>query len=248
MRDLNRIEVMRSRAHRRKADPSANLERAKSLATIFSAVAIPIVLTVAGYFIQKQLANDGLKKDYVGIAAGILKENPANQEPELRAWAISVLDDNSPIPFSKKAKEGLLTGLPIVVPGPAWIGPPDDCRTPVKKRTVLDEFHKLNISNTTTAPEVIEKLAAFVDVVIKQEKEVSLAFLRLECLQNWTKVEEESDIRYRQEIGAPSSKSIVEEYRQKKVQATAAAASSSGSTKGAGVDAQPKRKIGSASK
>src|ERR1035437_9012527 len=84
-----------------------SLERAKNMATIFSAIAIPIVLTIAGYLIQRQLTDDSLKKDYVGIATGILKENPANQEPDLRTWAVKVLDENSPVPFSKKAKESL---------------------------------------------------------------------------------------------------------------------------------------------
>ena len=66
-------------------------EAAKNIATIFSAIAIPVVLTIAGYYIQRQLADDGLKKDYVGIAASILKENPANQEPDLRKWATRLL-------------------------------------------------------------------------------------------------------------------------------------------------------------
>ncbi len=59
-------------------DPT--LERTKNVATIISAIAIPIVQAIAGYFVQ----NEGLKKDYVGIAAGILKEDATKQEPELR--------------------------------------------------------------------------------------------------------------------------------------------------------------------
>ena len=55
------------------------LERAKTYATIFSAIAIPVVLTISGYFIQRQLASEGLRKDYVGIATAILKEKPEGQ-------------------------------------------------------------------------------------------------------------------------------------------------------------------------
>lgn len=87
-----------------------NFERAKNIATIFSAIAIPIVLTIAGYFIQKQITNDSLKKDYVGIAAGILKDDAKVQEPDLRAWAVKVLDDNSPVPFRKKQRMACYLG------------------------------------------------------------------------------------------------------------------------------------------
>jgi len=67
-------------------------------------VAIPIVLAIGGYFIQRQLADEGLKKDYVSIAAGILKENAAGQEADLRKWAVEILETNSPVPFTSNAK------------------------------------------------------------------------------------------------------------------------------------------------
>lgn len=207
-------------------DPNARLERAKAIATIFSAIAIPIVLTVAGYYIQRQLASEGLKKDYVGIAAGILKDNPANQEPELRAWAVAVLDVNSPIPFSKKAKEGLRTGLPVVVPGPAWLGPPDECRKPSSKRTVLEEFHKLSKTANASQPDVvIQQFVQFIDLVVKQEEGVLRDRSKLECIQKWTSQMEQSDIDYRKSIGALSSKSVYEEIRRESAASAAVAAS-----------------------
>lgn len=193
-----------------------NLERAKNIATIFSAIAIPIVLTIAGYFIQKQITNDSLKKDYVGIAAGILKEDPKNQEPELRTWAIKVLDDNSPVPFSKRAKAGLLTGIPIVLPGPAWYGPPSVCRTPSPKRTIVDKFHKLDKEITGASPEeAIKLLGLFADRVMKEEKDALITQVKLDCIQKWTDNEERNDIEYRKSIGAPSSKSVFEELDKK---------------------------------
>lgn len=192
-----------------------NLERAKNIATIFSAIAIPIVLTIAGYFIQRQITDDSLKKDYVGIATGILKDDSKNQEPELREWAIKVLDDNYPVPFSKKAKEGLLTGIPIVVQGPLWINPAAFCRTPSPKRTILDKFHRL--TNKTTDSDLLgmtNQLASFADSVMEEEKEAVLTEVKLECLQKWIDFEEQSDIEYRKSIGAPSSKSILEELEK----------------------------------
>ena len=68
--DSSKIRLRRSRPN----GPSVEiLERGKSVASIASALAIPFVLAIVGYFIQKQLADEGLKKDYVSIAVNILR-------------------------------------------------------------------------------------------------------------------------------------------------------------------------------
>ena len=202
-----------------------NLERAKNLATIVSALAIPIVLAVAGYFVQRELSNEGLKKDYVGIAAGILKEDSSKQEPDLRSWAVKVLDDNSPVPFSKKAKEGLRTGAPIVLPGPAWLGPPKPCREPVKtRRVLLTNFEKLSReAGSLDQKELTKRLVDFSELAVKEESVSAETAARLRCLQDWVTYEEKADIEYRERIGAPSSNSIFEQLQREK--ATSAAAS-----------------------
>jgi len=175
------------------------LEKIKAVATIFSAVAIPIVLTIAGYFIQKQLSEEGLRKDYVGIATVILKENAKTQEPELRAWAVKVLDENSPIPFTKKAKEGLLSG--VVVAGPAWIGPPADCMKRPQQRTLWSEHKKL-ADQVASAPDgaFTKSLINFANLAAKQEKDAQVTAASLLCLQDWAKAMEQSDIEYRKTI------------------------------------------------
>jgi hypothetical protein len=45
-----------------------------------------------------------------------------------------------------------------------------------------------------------------------QETDVLDTMARFNCLQGTLKDKEESDIRYRNAIGAPSSKSLMEEY------------------------------------
>ena len=222
---------LRAQNHRGKVelkpdDPA--FERAKNLATIVSAIAIPIVLALAGYFVQRELSNEGLKKDYVGIAAGILKEDAAKQEPELRTWAVKVLDDNSPVPFSKKAKEGLIAGAPVIFPGPAWLSPPVKCRVPPAKRTVHEALSKLSKEAVgLDQRELLLRMQNFVDVVVKQEEVALETAARLECLQKWVIVEEKMDIEYRERIGAPSSKSIYEQIARE----TAAASSSARASK-----------------
>ena len=93
------------RQNRRQTSDSAQTSLAKwqSIATIAASIAIPLILAVFGFLVQRQLATEGLKKDYVQIATSILKENPNGQENELRTWAVEVLDRNAEIPFSKNA-------------------------------------------------------------------------------------------------------------------------------------------------
>lgn len=221
----------------KREDPT--FERAKNLATIVSALAIPIVLAIAGYFVQRELSSEGLKKDYVGIAAGILKEDATKQEPELRTWAVKVLDDNSPVPFSKKAKEGLIAGFPVVVPGPAWLSPPERCRRPPAKRTVYDELSKLsNEAEGLDQRQLLLRMQDFVDVVVKQEQAALETAARLECLQKWVAAEEKMDIEYRERIGAPSSKSVYEQLARER----AAAGSSAKAAKPASAPQSPRVK------
>lgn len=110
----------------------------------------------------------------------------------------------------------MLSGTYIVVPGPAWFGPPDDCRKPSAKRTIAEDYLKLaKMAPNLTHDEVDKRLADFAEKVFKQEKDVMFTRLRLSCLQNWANRSEQSDIEYRKSIGAPSSKSVFEPLQHK---------------------------------
>ncbi|MDP1592803.1 MAG: hypothetical protein Q8L80_00980 [Gallionella sp.] len=196
------------------------LERIESIASICSSIAIPLVLAVMGYFVQKQFAEEGLKKDYVSIAAGILKDDPSKQEPDLRQWAVNVLDSNSPIPFSKQAKDGLLKG---VVAGPGIPPPISDCMKPPKKRTVLEEYKKLaDFSQTADADSLLKAFNKFSDVVKKEEIDALYLAEHLKCMQAWAKIVVESDTNYRKSIGAEDSKSIYKRLQKEKMEKSAA--------------------------
>lgn len=191
-----------------------SLERAKLLASIFSSIAIPIVLTISGYFIQKQLSSEGIRKDYVGIATSILKDSPEGQEPELRAWAVKVLDENSPVPFSKKAKEGLLAGN-VIVSGLPWMGPPEECMKPPETRTIMEKLDTLaDSANSTPSNEYMEQLIEFVNEVGHSEYQALNAAARLKCMQAWANSMEQADIEFRAKIGAPSSKEVLEKFQE----------------------------------
>jgi hypothetical protein len=88
------------------------LAKWQSIASICSSIAIPLILAIVGYIVQDKISAEGLRKDYVQIAISILKER---QDEDLRKWAVMVLDENSPIPFSKDVRSKLEQGA-ILVP------------------------------------------------------------------------------------------------------------------------------------
>jgi hypothetical protein len=103
------------------------LEKWKQISLILSAVALPIVLAVIGYFVRQSLAEAGLKKDYVQMAIAILKEPPSKENVQLRQWAISVLDKNSPVPIPAPLKSELVSNQ--------WLTTFFEGATPLKYKT-----------------------------------------------------------------------------------------------------------------
>lgn len=104
---------------------------------------------------------------------------------------MKVLDDNSSVPFSTKAKEGLISGSSVIVPGPAWLGPPEKCRRLPAKRTVYEELSKLSKeAEGLDQRQLLPRMQDFVDVVVEQEPAALESAARLECLQRWVAAEE----------------------------------------------------------
>lgn len=81
------------------------------ISKVLSIAAIPVVLAVGGWYIQKQLQNQTVSRDYVQLAVSILKEPDTSKiKPELRAWAVDLLSDNSPTKFSPEVAQQLKSG------------------------------------------------------------------------------------------------------------------------------------------
>lgn len=80
-----------------------------------SIAAVPVVLAVGGWYIQRQLQNQTLSRDYVQLAVSILKEpdSAAQTNPVLRAWAVDLLRENSPTRLSDQLVEQLKTGRDV---------------------------------------------------------------------------------------------------------------------------------------
>ena len=202
------------------------LERVQAIASIASSIAIPLVLAIAGYIVQRQFTADGLKKDYVQIAANILKENAATQEPDLRKWAVQTLDENSPISFSTKAKEGLQTGAPVVTAGPPLYLPPAQCMSPPVQGKVLKAYMRFSRdAQKMTDQQVIQALEVWSRSAALELNDRELDAYKLKCVQDWMIFLRKSDDSYRAAIGAPSSASAIEAYAREAAASAANAAS-----------------------
>lgn len=85
----------------------ATLER---LARILSLMAVPIAVALGGWMIQESQANRTTSQEYVKLAIDVLTEPNDKTTPALRAWAVDLLNDNSPTKFSHDALNELKTG------------------------------------------------------------------------------------------------------------------------------------------
>lgn len=88
------------------------------IAKLVSITMIPVVLALVGWFIQRQLQEQSVQRDYVQLAVSILREKEeAKADPILRAWAVELLNKNSPVPIQSDLAELLKTGkagLPVL--------------------------------------------------------------------------------------------------------------------------------------
>ena len=92
------------------------LRVARELATIFASVAVPLLVAIFGWNIQSGISEEGVRKDYVQIAVGILSRPASPADKSIREWAITVLAKNSPVPFTSEARGDLAMGFVVIRP------------------------------------------------------------------------------------------------------------------------------------
>ena len=97
----------------------SKLKNAQTIATIFAAIAVPIVVAFAGWQIQRTISADSIKKDYVQMAVTILSQPNTDQNQQLRAWAVKVLNKNAPVPMSAEVVADMSQF--VVVPASQWV-------------------------------------------------------------------------------------------------------------------------------
>ena len=61
------------------------LDTAEKLARIVSIAAIPVVIAIGGWLIQRQLQDQAIRRDYVQLSLSILQNpDPSKVPPEIR--------------------------------------------------------------------------------------------------------------------------------------------------------------------
>lgn len=104
--------------HRRDPLPTASgglLDAIERISRTASIAAIPVVLAIGGWTIQRQLQNQTVSRDYVQLALTILQSpDQSKVPPELREWAVELLNDNSPTKLNAKAVANLKSGTVIL--------------------------------------------------------------------------------------------------------------------------------------
>jgi hypothetical protein len=87
------------------------LDAIERISRTASIAAIPVVLAIGGWIIQRQLQNQTVSRDYVQLALTILQSpDQSKVPPELREWAVDLLNDNSPTKLNAKAMTNLKSG------------------------------------------------------------------------------------------------------------------------------------------
>jgi hypothetical protein len=96
--------------HDSKLPEHNTLGRIQAIATIFSLVAVPVIVAVLGALIQKSIQSSEARSKSLELAINILKEAPGkSSQPGLREWAIETLQTSSPIAMSELARKELAT-------------------------------------------------------------------------------------------------------------------------------------------
>ncbi|MCG7375235.1 hypothetical protein MHL40_21530 [Pseudomonas luteola] len=116
---------------------SNGLAKVQAYANIFASVMVPILIAVFGWLIQVKQSEEGAKKDYVQMALSILNNKDRAEDEELRQWAIKVLDETAPVPFTKGLKDGLAKGDLVIIPS-VYRMPPAVFMDPPKPLKTID--------------------------------------------------------------------------------------------------------------
>ena len=103
-------------------------DKLKAGATVFSLIAVPVVLAVGGWVIQQRIAEQSTRREYVQLALGILRDIPDEKNKDaqsLRDWAISIVDGYAPIKLTQESKDALRTESLALAPAPPGLSMDD---------------------------------------------------------------------------------------------------------------------------
>ena len=150
--------------------PDNWLDTAEKFSRTVSIAAIPLVLGVGGWLIQRQLQDQSIKRDYVQLALTIL-QNPDTSKvpPEIREWAVDLLNENSPTKLNPQAIKNLKSGS-VTLPSFNFV--PSTALTPALKQTLqtsLEDFKKYLVNLGFNVPSGTMSVEISPGTVIERE-------------------------------------------------------------------------------
>lgn len=80
-----------------------------AIAKTFGAFVIPLVIGYLGYVVQSKQIEESTSAEFVRMAIGILSENNS-ATPELRRWAIQIINAESPARLPPNVSDALISG------------------------------------------------------------------------------------------------------------------------------------------
>jgi 2',3'-cyclic-nucleotide 2'-phosphodiesterase (5'-nucleotidase family) len=83
--------------------------RVEKPAKVLSLVALPLVVAVGGWWVQRSVATQAVNKDYVTIAISLLDASK-EVDPGLRNWAVDLLNKNAPVQLDEAVADKLRKG------------------------------------------------------------------------------------------------------------------------------------------
>jgi len=92
------------------AKASSVWDKLESSSKIISAIAIPIVIAIGGWWIQNSITRQSISKDYVALAISVLEKPKAEIDQSLRDWAVDLLNEYAPSKFPADTISRLKSG------------------------------------------------------------------------------------------------------------------------------------------
>jgi len=134
-----------SAARAEPAKPDA-WDRVETVSRTLSIAAIPVLLAVVGWLVQRQIQKQSVGKDYVQLAVSILREPDSSKvNPELRGWAVDLLNAYSVVKLSDAVSTVLKAGQATLPPLEGFAATPSPALTPElqeKTQSALTTFQQ----------------------------------------------------------------------------------------------------------
>jgi hypothetical protein len=136
------LQQLHMRRKNRMTDQNRPFAAVQSIMTIAATIATPLLVAYFGWRIQSESTSQSIRKDYVQMSIAILKDG--TKDEQLRHWAVSVVDANSPVKFSEGLRSDLAEGKTRLVPA-AFPMPPPNLMAPPRRLKLLPD--KKQITN-----------------------------------------------------------------------------------------------------